>query len=142
VFFTGTVVVALVDRTSDWTALVRRFGAWITVHGVVMVLAGVLFGVAVLRAGVLPRWTGAALIVGMVLMAATTALPDGVRTAAAGVRDLAFAAMGLALLQRAARHGARPASSKLGTIAPIDARSEAVPTLAAPRTTTALPGRR
>lgn len=106
VFFTSTVVYALVNGTSDWNALQRQFGAWITVHAVLMVLAGVMFGVAVLRARVLPRWTGAALIAGMALLAVTASLPDVVRTAAAGVRDLAFAGMGLALLRRASRRDA------------------------------------
>jgi hypothetical protein len=75
VFFTDTVVYAIVNHTGDWNALQKQFGAWITVHSVLMVVAGVLSGLAVIRARVLPRWTGAALIAGMVLMAATVALP-------------------------------------------------------------------
>jgi surface polysaccharide O-acyltransferase-like enzyme len=98
VFFTSTVVYALVDHTSDWNALTDRFGAWITIHSVIMVVAGIMFGVATMRAGVLPRWTGATLILGMILMTASAALPDGAQTAAAGVRDLAFAGMGGSLL--------------------------------------------
>jgi hypothetical protein len=103
VFFTSTVVYALIDGTSDWNALTHRFGAWITVHSALMVVAGVLFGVSVVRARVLPRWTGAALILGMLLMTVATALPDAAQTAAAGVRDVAFAGMGAALWQRAPR---------------------------------------
>jgi hypothetical protein len=99
VFFTSTVVYALVDHTRDWDALTNRFGAWITVHSALMVIAGIAFGVAVVRARVLPRWTGAALIGGMLLMTVATALPDAAQTAAAGVRDLAFAGMGAALLR-------------------------------------------
>jgi len=101
VFFTSTVVWALIDNASDWNALTSTFGAWITVHSAVMLIAGIAFGVAVARARVLPRWTGAALILGMILMAIATALPDVVQTAAAGVRDLAFAGMGLALVRQA-----------------------------------------
>jgi hypothetical protein len=100
VFFTGTVFYALIDNTSDWNALTSRFGAWVTVHSAVMVVAGIAFGVAVVRARVLPRWTGAALILGMILMTVATALPDVAQTAAAGVRDLAFAGMGLALVRQ------------------------------------------
>ena len=73
-----------------------------------MVIAGIAFGVAVIRARVLPRWTGIALILGMLLMTGATALPDVAQTAAAGVRDLAFAGMGLALL----RHGSPPQVSR------------------------------
>jgi hypothetical protein len=98
VFFTGTVVYALVDHTSDWNALTDRFGTWITIHSVIMVIAGIMFGAATMRAGVLPRWTGATLILGMILMTASVTLPDGAQTAAAGVRDLAFAGMGGSLL--------------------------------------------
>jgi hypothetical protein len=103
VFFTGTVMYAIIARTSDWTALTNRFGAWITVHSAVMVVAGVMFGVAVTRARALPRWTGAMLAVAMVLMTVATVLPGAAQTAAAGVRDLAFAGMGAALLRRVAR---------------------------------------
>jgi hypothetical protein len=98
VFFTGTVVYALVDGTSDWAALSDHFGAWIAIHSVVMVVAGVLFGVAIVRADVLPRWTGLTLILGMLLMAIAVALPDAAQTAAACVRDLAFAGMGASIL--------------------------------------------
>jgi hypothetical protein len=98
-FFTGTVVYALVDHTSDWTALTGAFGAWITVHSALMVVAGVALGVATIRAAVLPRWTGVALIIGMLAMTAATALPDAAQTLAAGVRDLAFAGMGAAVLR-------------------------------------------
>ncbi len=111
VFFTGTVLVALIERTSDWPALEQRLGVWITIHSVLMIVAGIGFGIAVIRARVLPRWTGAMLIAGMLLMTVTVDLPAVVQTASAGVRDLAFAGMGAALLARA-RHrtliGRRP----------------------------------
>jgi hypothetical protein len=68
-----------------------------------MVVAGVGFGVAVIRARVLPWWTGATLIAGMLLMAVTVGLSAAAQTASAGVRDLAFAAMGATLLVRIAR---------------------------------------
>ena len=100
VFFTSTVVYALIDQTSDWDALTSKFGPWMTVHSALMVIAGIAFGVAIVRARVLPRWTGAALILGMILMTVATALPDVAQTLAAGVRDVGFAAMGMALPRR------------------------------------------
>jgi hypothetical protein len=103
VFFTGTVVYALIDQTKDWNALTSTFGAWITVHSALMVIAGIAFGVAIVQARVVPRWTGGTLVLGMILMTVATALPDVAQTAAAGVRDLAFAGMGAALV----RHGRR-----------------------------------
>jgi hypothetical protein len=98
VFFTGTVVFALVNGTRNWDALVDQLGMWVTIHGALMVLSGLAFGFAVVRAGVLPRWTGVALMTGVVLVAASSGLPDALQTASAGVRDLAFAGMGASLL--------------------------------------------
>lgn len=98
VFFTGTVVYALATKTNDWSALVDRLGPWVGIHGVVMVLAGLAFGSAIIRAGVLPPWTGLTLMAGMVLVAVSSGLPDIAQTASAGLRDLAFAGMGASLL--------------------------------------------
>jgi hypothetical protein len=98
VFFTSTVAYALVRDTSNWEALVGQLGASMTIHGVLMVLAGLALGLAVIRAGVLPRWTGVTLIAGVVLVAASSGLPDIAQTASAGVRDLAFAGMGVSVL--------------------------------------------
>jgi hypothetical protein len=57
VFFTGTVVYALADGTSDYNALSHDLQPWMTIHGTIMVLAGLGFGFAVIRAKVLPPWT-------------------------------------------------------------------------------------
>jgi len=98
VFFAGTVVYALVNSTDDFDTLGDELGAWIPIHGTIMVLAGLAFGTAVIRARVLPAWTGLTLMAGVVLVAATSGAPDAARTASAGVRDLAFIGMGAALL--------------------------------------------
>jgi hypothetical protein len=98
VFFTSTVVFALVQHTTDFSALKNQMGGWIAVHSVLMVVTGLVFGYAVVRAGVLPRWTGALLMLGMLSMVVATALPDVVQTGAAAIRDIAFAGMGAALL--------------------------------------------
>ena len=109
VFFTGTVTYSLVERSRDWADLLTHVDPWMTVHGAVMVLAGVCFGIAVVRAGAFPRWTGYSLAVGVVLVAATNSLPDPVRTVAAVIRASAFIGMGVAALRmdgRAARGSA------------------------------------
>jgi hypothetical protein len=98
VYFTGTVVVALVEATPDYATLSERLGVWMTVHGAVMLVAGVWLGYAVVRAGVLPRWTGIALAVGVVLVAASQGLPEGLQLLAAAVRDLGIAGMGAGVL--------------------------------------------
>jgi hypothetical protein len=108
VYFTSTVVYALVDRTADWPALADRLGVWLTLHSVLMVLSGIGFGIAVIRARVFPMWTGATLIAGMLLMTITSGMPAVAQVAAAGVRDFAFAAMGAAVLISGRRRHRRP----------------------------------
>jgi hypothetical protein len=98
VFFTSTVVYALIADIPDWKALVKVFGAWMTVHGLIMLVGGLAFGLAVVRAGVLPRWTGVCLMAGVVLVVAAAGLPNIARTVAAAVPDAAFIGMGVALL--------------------------------------------
>lgn len=97
VYFTGTVVVALVQGTPDYATLADQLGIWMTVHGAIMLIAGVWFGIAVARAGVLPRWTGIALAVGVVLVVATQGLPEVLQLVAAAVRALGIAGMGAGL---------------------------------------------
>jgi hypothetical protein len=107
--FTGTVVYALVDDTPNYAVLTDELGALMLATGAVMVLAGLGFGLALLRARSLPAWTAIALMAGVVFVAAAQALPEAVQLAAAGVRDLGFAGMGAALL-RASQHAEAPAS--------------------------------
>jgi hypothetical protein len=99
VYFTGTVVYALVEDTVDFAQLEEALNPAMTIHGAVMVAAGIGFGYAVHKARVLPRWTGVALGVGVALVALSTGLPAAVGLVGVGVRDAAFAAMGLALLR-------------------------------------------
>jgi hypothetical protein len=68
-----------------------------------MVIGGAAFGLASIKAEVLPRWTGMVLIIGVALIAATAGMSNGVRTAAAALPDVAFVGMGVALLRRHAR---------------------------------------
>ncbi len=100
-FFTSTVMYALIAKIPNWTALTKAFGPWMTVHGVIMVAGGIAFGLSVIRARVMPRWTGVCLIVGVVLVAAASGLPNAERTVAASLPDIAFAGMGIALTRSA-----------------------------------------
>jgi hypothetical protein len=100
VYFTGTVVYALVNSTKDYDTLTHDLGAVMTAHGAVMVIAGLGFGYAVLRVRLLPAWTAVAVMAGVVLVALTQGTPESVQLVAAGVRDLGFAGMGAAVLAR------------------------------------------
>ncbi|MGV1047770.1 MAG: hypothetical protein ACOYD4_04490 [Solirubrobacterales bacterium] len=120
VFFTGTVVYALLEGTPDYDALSDDLGALMTAHGAIMVIAGLGFGYAVIRAGALPSWTGVALGLGVVLVAATQGMAEGSQLVAAAVRDLAFAGMGAALLRGSVGgtvtgHGTREAPPQIPT---------------------------
>jgi hypothetical protein len=99
VFFTSTVVYALIAGTPNYKDMTKIFGAWMTVHGLIMLAGGLAFGLAVARAGVLPRWTGILLMAGVILVVAAAGLPNLARTVAAAVPDAAFIGMGLALLR-------------------------------------------
>jgi hypothetical protein len=103
VFFTSTVVYALIAGTPNYKALAKLFGPWMTVHGLILLLGGLAFGWAVVRAGVLPRWTGVCLMAGVVLVVAASGLPNIPRTVAAAVPAIAFIGMGAALLRDNAR---------------------------------------
>jgi hypothetical protein len=100
VYFTGTVVYALVMGTPDYATLSEQLGLAMTVHGVIMFVAGVWFGAAVARAGVVPRWTGVALALGVTLVVATQGAPEGLQLLAVAVRALGIAGMGAGLLVR------------------------------------------
>ncbi|BDX32194.1 hypothetical protein TUM20985_27410 [Mycobacterium antarcticum] len=99
VFFTSTVVYALVEGVVDYRALTASFGPWMTAHGAIMLIGGVAFGIAVVQARVLPRWTGFCLIGGVVLVAAASGLPTYTRALAEAGPAIAFIGMGVALLR-------------------------------------------
>lgn len=99
VFFTSTVVYALAADTRDYQGVTKAFGAWMVVHGLIMLIGGVAFGIAVVRARVFPRWTGVCLAVGVILVAAASGLPTVARTVAEAVPAAAFIGMGWALLR-------------------------------------------
>ncbi|PFG39554.1 hypothetical protein ATJ97_2064 [Georgenia soli] len=100
VFFPGTVLYALAAEVPSWQALQAQLSPWILVHGVVMVVSGLCLGLAVVRAGLLPRWTGYALALGMVMVAVASGLSPLAQLVAAAVRDAAFMGMGASLLRR------------------------------------------
>src|SRR5918994_720815 len=102
VFFTGTVVYALLTNTEDFDELGEALSPAMTIHGAVMVAAGIGFGYATYRSATVPRWTGIALAVGVALVA--LGLPAVAGLIAVAMRDAAFAGMGVALV----RAGLRP----------------------------------
>jgi hypothetical protein len=105
VAFTGSVIYALGNNSPDYDTLSDDVGLWLTVPGILMVVSGIGLGVAVVRAAVLPVWTGWLLALGVVLVAATQGAGEGVQLIAAGARAAAFAGMGAALLTSSRAQG-------------------------------------
>lgn len=101
VFYAGTALHAIVTKTTDYAALVGDLGTLYTIHGGLLVVGGTLFGVAVVRAAVWPRWTGVALVVGVVLavLLHVLRLPAVAQVASSTVRNVAFIGMAVAALR-------------------------------------------
>ncbi len=95
--FTTSVVYALVKDTANYDDLSDALGLWMTIPGIIMLLSGIGFGIAVIRAGELPAWTGYALVVGVVLVVATQDASEAASVIAAAIRAAAWAGMGYAL---------------------------------------------
>ncbi len=100
IFFAGTTLYALVSKTEDYSTLVEELGSIYTFHGGLMVVGGLLFGAAVIRARVLPRWTGWLLILGVSLnlLLRLLALPDLTQIIGSTIRNIAFIGMGITIL--------------------------------------------
>ena len=93
------MVYALAAGTKNWAAVTHVFGGWFTLHGAIMVAGGLAFGLAVIKAAVLPRWTAVCLMAGVVLVAAAAGMPTAVRAAAAALPQAAFIGMGVVVLR-------------------------------------------
>ena len=102
VFFAGTTLYALVSKTADYSTLLEELGSIYNFHGVLMVAGGILFGMAVIKAGVLPKWTGWLLILGVSLnlLFRLLAFPDLSQIIGSIVRNIAFVGMGVAISHR------------------------------------------
>ncbi|MGK7893629.1 MAG: hypothetical protein AB4372_08395 [Xenococcus sp. (in: cyanobacteria)] len=101
IFFAGTTLYALVAKTVDYSTLLEELGDIYTYYGGLMVAGGILFGIAVIRARVLPRWTGRLLIFGVSLnlLFSLLAFPNLSQIIGSLVRNIAFIGMGIAILK-------------------------------------------
>ncbi len=101
IFFAGTTLYALVAKTANYSTLLEELGSIYTFYGGLMVTGGILFGIAVIIARVLPRWTGWLLILGVSLNLIFRLLTFPALTQIVGsiVRNIAFIGMGIAILR-------------------------------------------
>ena len=99
-YFAHTTLYALASHTPTYEALWQQLGSTYTVHGAFMVVGGLLFAGAALRAGGLPRpaiWLfGAGLLVNLLL--ALVPAPDILQTVGTAVRNAGLVGMGYAIL--------------------------------------------
>lgn len=101
IFFSGTTLYALVAKTEDYSTLLNELGHIYTFYGGLMVAGGILFGMAAIKAKVLPKWTGWCLIlgVGLNLLFSLLAFPDLSQIIGSIFRNIAFIGMGTAILK-------------------------------------------
>lgn len=103
-YFAHTTLYALVERIPTYEALWVRLGTVYTANGALMVLGGLMFAWAALRAGWLPR-AGLLLFAGGLagnLLLAFIPVPDLLQTVGSAVRNLGLMTMGYAVLFRRA----------------------------------------
>jgi hypothetical protein len=99
-YFAHTTLYALAAHAPTYEALWQQLGLAYTVHGALMVVGGLLFSVAALRAGDLPRYAvglfGTGLLVNLVL--ALVPAPDILQTVGTAIRNAGLAGMGCSIL--------------------------------------------
>jgi hypothetical protein len=111
VYFAHTTLYALQEHISDYATLLARLGGLYALHGVVMIAGGLLFGLASLRARVLPPWAPAVFLAGIALnlLVGLLSVPAIMQTLGSTVRNIGLMAMGTALLRAPSRRNARAA---------------------------------
>lgn len=103
IFYAGTALYALIEQTENYDLLVEQLGGFYLAHSVLLIVGGILFGIAVLRARFFPRWTGFLLITSLVFSVIffIAPLPDRVQIVSSTLRNVAFLGMAIALLRSA-----------------------------------------
>ena len=99
-YFAHTTLYALASNTPTYEALWQQLGPTYTVHGTLMVVGGLLFSVAALRSGGLPRLGvrlfGTGLLVNLVL--ALVPASDILQTVGTAIRNAGLVGMGYSIL--------------------------------------------
>jgi hypothetical protein len=100
-YFAHTTLFALATQSPDYEALWQQLGSAYTIHGALMVIGGLLFTLAALRAGGLPKTAlllfGAGLLVNLTL--ALLPAPDILQTLGTAIRNAGLIGMGYAILR-------------------------------------------
>lgn len=101
IYFTHTTQYALLQHIANYQILCEQLGLVYTVHGALMIIGGVCFGVATYRAGVLPRWCTVVFLIGigLNLILALIQVAELWQTLGSALRNLGLIGMGGYLLQ-------------------------------------------
>lgn len=102
-YFSHTTLLALFEHVPSYETLWDRLGLTYTVHGGFMVAGGLLFAIALWRAGRLPRVAVGLFAAGLVVNLVLSALPapDIMQTVGTAIRNAGLVGLGYALLRRA-----------------------------------------
>lgn len=108
-YFFYTTVYALTHRVSTYEVLWAELGITYTLFGVVMIVGGLLFAYAGLRARWQPRWAITLFAIGVLINLAVGVMPvpDVVQTLGSAVRNAGLMAIGIGLLMSGARRRSR-----------------------------------
>ena len=106
IFYSGTAVYALTAKTANYEILVIELGFLYTFHGALLVIGATLFGMEIIRAKVLPFWTGITLIIGAILGVVINlmGLSDIFQVISSAIRSVAFIGMGIEVLKGLSAH--------------------------------------
>jgi hypothetical protein len=101
IYFTYTTLLALSNRTSDYTTLWVALSWVYTVHGAIMIVGGLLFAAATIHARVLPAWAAWVFAFGLAfnLILGLLPAPAIVQTLGSTVRNVGLIGMGIAVLR-------------------------------------------
>lgn len=101
IYFTHTTLLALEESIPNYEMLWGRLGGIYTFHGGLMVVGGLLFGFAALKAGVLWQKGVVLFITGLMLNLVLTflPLPDILQTIGSTIRNLGLITIGFGLMR-------------------------------------------
>jgi len=96
IYFAHTTLFALAEQVPDYETLLEQLGILYTLHGLLMIVGGVAFGVATYRASVFPVWMSVVFLTGVVLNLVLTlaGAPDLLQTLGSALRNLGLIGMG------------------------------------------------
>lgn len=101
-YYAFTVLFAWMEAIPDYAHMVERLGGSYALHGVLMILGGLLFAAACIRSSVLPLWALSLFVAGLLLnlLFGVFSVPDMLQTLGSWLRNLGLMAMGLVLWHR------------------------------------------